>query len=41
MSKAGYVQMGKADCSRMGMMKNLSTTLAPYNIAVNDVAPVS
>ncbi|KAK4624026.1 3-oxoacyl-[acyl-carrier-protein] reductase FabG [Fulvia fulva] len=23
----------------MGMMKNLSTTLAPYNIAVNDVAP--
>lgn len=25
----------------MGMMKNLSTTLAPYNIAVNDVAPVS
>ncbi|KAF2213817.1 hypothetical protein CERZMDRAFT_38040 [Cercospora zeae-maydis SCOH1-5] len=23
----------------MAMMKNLSTTLAPYNIAVNDVAP--
>lgn len=23
----------------MGMMKNLSTTLAPYNISVNDVAP--
>lgn len=27
--------------TRMGMMKNLSTTLASYNIAVNDVAPVS
>lgn len=23
----------------MGMMKNLSTTLAPFNISVNDVAP--
>lgn len=23
----------------MGMMKNLSTNLAPWNIAVNDVAP--
>lgn len=25
---------------QMGMMKNLATTLAPFNISVNDVAPV-